>query len=484
MREIKEIDKRVWILTTDGLYRVDADQVLKLGSWNEETVLLEEADGVWVRTNTELFRADTKTVSRITGLRGIIKVVRAAAGRVWVGTSDGLFRVEGNQAKQFGGIPGLVGTVREFAGQAWVACSIGGLYRIIGDGAVPVPGVKRYVDPNPGKDFGTSFVADPVLEEIAGQILFGGYYENTYVVEHNQARPLSGLHGFAQSIQEVNKQTWITTDVGIFAVGAQGGEAAQPVFDFRANSARAATAVKETPDAIWIATYDGPYRIDKQGYKIHPVRELREMVLTIEEIDGLIWIGTDKGVYRITSGVERVLGVPWGRQFKEMAGKIWIAGPTLYRVERNATGAEPIRGVLAPQFSLAAGKLWMVAPSTPFRLDENVSIKVNLKSSEGGWKSALSWLSSANWFVEGTVRAEPRYESSTDHAEPYGDSFAKEFFVILTPDRDSFDEALKRDAFSPAKYFERSLPWGKNNVYVSVRDLSGNTFLCPRKWSG
>src|SRR5438128_1512217 len=63
---IEEANGQVWVATTDGLYRVTRDHVIKLGSWNEDVITLEEAAGqLWVRTNDRLFRVDINTITPI-----------------------------------------------------------------------------------------------------------------------------------------------------------------------------------------------------------------------------------------------------------------------------------------------------------------------------------------------------------------------------------------------------------------------------------
>jgi hypothetical protein len=121
------------------------------------------------------------------------------------------------------------------------------------------------------------------------------------------------------------------------------------------------------------------------------------------------------------------------------------------------------------------GLLWMGTPSGVYRLDQDVVTRVPLSSSESWWKAGLSKLFPESWLVEGTVKTKPRYERLSDRTDPYGDSFTKEFFVIVTPERNVFDEAIRTDAYAPAKDFERSLSWGRQNIYISVRDKFGNT---------
>jgi hypothetical protein len=472
----QEQNNRVWVATTDGLYLVNGNEVEKLGAWNVEVLGLEKAGGrIWIKTNYGVGHIVDNKAEPITGLRGIIKVIRGAAGRVWIGTSDGVFYVEGNGAKPIEGVQGSVDTIREIAGQVWIGSSINGLYRITGNTAIPITGVKFT---KPVENTSLVGIEEPVLEEIGGRVWFGGHYDNTYFVEGGEAKPVSGVPGFTQIIQEVDKRVWVVTDKGIYAV-EKDKNLAIPIFDVQAFKVRGVRFIKETPGQIWIGTWDGAYLVDKFNYKVQPVSDVTDTVMSIEEIDGRIWIGTDKGVYRVERDkniAQQISGARHGTSFKESAGQVWIASAVLYRVEKNGTTAQPISGVIAPTIKEVAGKVWMETPSGIFRLDEDVSIQVNLKSSESWWKTAFSWLVPEDWLVEGTVRAKPQYQRQSTITDPYGDSFNKEFFVIVTPDKNAFDEALKKDAYAPANDFERSLSWGKQKIYISVRDKFGNTF--------
>lgn len=482
--DIQGKNKQVWVATTDGLYLVNGDAVEKLQSWNQEIVALEEAAGqVWIRTNYDVARIVGKAVEPIGGVRGIVKVIQGAAGRVLIGTSNGLFYVEGNEARQIPGIQGFV-TIREIGGQAWIGTIDDGLYRLAGNTVIPVGGVKKFVGmqvrcQSCPTNQGPAIAEEPVIAEITGRLWFGGSgYANAYIIEGDEAKSISGLEGYTQVIQEGNNHVWIATDRGLYVVG-EDTTAARPVFDYQASGVRGVRLIKETDKQVWVGTWDGVFRADKTKYRFQPVLEAPGVALSIEEIDGQIWIGTDKGVYKIDEDkniVQPIAGARHGTSLKETAGHVWIASAPLYRVDKRTAVAQPVSGVIAPTITEAAGGMWIGTSSGAFRLDEDVSIQVTLQSSESWWKTALDWLTPQGWLVEGTISVRPQYQRVGDKTDPYGDSFNKEFFVIVTPDKDVFDEAIKKDAYAPAKGFERSLSWGRQNVYISVRDKFGNTF--------
>jgi hypothetical protein len=191
---IQEMNSKVWIATTDGLYLVNGNDAKKLSSWSEDILGLDVAAGqLWIRTNERVLRINDNAVEPIIGLHGIIKIVQGAAGQAWIGTSDGLFRVEGNEAKRVPGIQGDVAAIREVAGQVWIGSSYLGVYRIAENVARPIAGVKRFIDPNIDPNEAGEFpivVEEPVLESVGGQMWFGGHYENTYVIAGGEARPI------------------------------------------------------------------------------------------------------------------------------------------------------------------------------------------------------------------------------------------------------------------------------------------------------
>jgi hypothetical protein len=70
---IQELNHKIWIATTDGLYLVSGNDAKKLASWNEDVLGLDVAAGqVWIRTNERAQRVKDSAVEPIIGLHGII----------------------------------------------------------------------------------------------------------------------------------------------------------------------------------------------------------------------------------------------------------------------------------------------------------------------------------------------------------------------------------------------------------------------------
>jgi len=160
-------------------------------------------------------------------------------------------------------------------------------------------------------------------------------------------------------------------------------------------------------------------------------------------------------------------------------GRVYVAGDS-GAFEIVGTTAHRVTTLQMQTMFEHDDRLWMTYAHT-LRIDDDVDIVADIVSSESWWKRILDRVLPGRTISAGTVRIEPRYARKSDGRDPYGKSYPRRFFTVLSADREKFERQLSNNEFETASENIVDVDGGVHKLYYAVRDAAGNTFTFEQK---
>jgi hypothetical protein len=274
-------------------------------------------------------------------------------------------------------------------------------------------------------------------------------------------------------VELVGQEIWFATDKGAYPLATPLKRTPDQQLDVR--------AIEQIDNQIWLATKTGAFRTDRTNlYPIAP--ELHLDVYTIKSINGKIWLGTETGLYTVNGNNLTLVSDEVRRIYNiaQIDGRIWLCSLQGVYSFDETNGLKPLLNdnLDVKEMRKIASKFWVATGSHPnqhggiYRVDEDVSISI--RPSRSWLEALLQDVFRLNVWIEGTIKPEIQYSRRSDNTDPYGSEVPKEFDVILTFSKTDFDEAIRKERYSRAPEFERTLSGGRTTIYLSARDKWGN----------
>jgi signal transduction histidine kinase/ligand-binding sensor domain-containing protein len=384
-------DGTVWIVTHDGLGRVEGDRVVvtqpapavagEARPFSVLAAVLEDDDGtVWFGAPWGLGRltrdkAWTVFTSR-DGLpaTGVTALCRDRDGTLWVGTTGGLARVHGGRPVTAGRRHPLLesrilAVHEDREGSLWVGTDTDGVHQLRDGTFTPLTTQDGLSDD----------LAGPIRQTRDGAVWIGTS-RGLNRLQGGRLETFTARDGLANEsvyalAEDARGRLWVGTGQGVqyldgarFRVFAASGLPARP---------GRVTALHTTRDgALWIGTdIDGLYRVENGTATAlgRTSGDADDHVARIHERpDGSVWIATDQGIQVWDGGRLATYGTKDGlpstqvRAFLESEGTLWIGtyGGGLARFRDGRFDALPARAglpdaVIYEILDDGRGHLWM-----------------------------------------------------------------------------------------------------------------------------
>ena len=499
VNKIIGVDRQVWLATNEGPYRIIGDNPQQITLPIENNVKSIEHIGTRVflilRGGHGVMRVDGETVTHIENTTFIIESSKVIDERLWfTSNSGGAFVIAGEDAPSAQPVTGLpqqqlfgrtryahIDDIEKIKGHIWLFNFGEGLYRIDGMAAHLIEGTKPDLGITTIKEVGGDvwFIAGKgayrvendrayfiegaagidEIEYINGQVWFGSS-KGAYVFEDNRAQPITGTENlFITEIKDIAGKVWLGTTEGIYRVE---GRTARPMISTAGMEVRSLEYVN---GQILLGTYNGAYRIEDETTK--PIEDTTNLIVNqIKFIGGHIYL--------------EVVGKNTGRDtIKEDAGVYLCEGSKAWRIPDTSIDSHTDSGDLSTQVNDINGQAWLSTAKGAYRIDNGVKVSVTLASKETWWKSLVGSVLPGNVFISGVISPNVKYERISDGKDPYGESFPKQFEIIMATDENSFKREVDGRRYSAANNYYLPIASGRQKIFIQVRDKWGNTFGIP-----
>lgn len=361
--------------------RVDAAEAL---SGSIVYALLADDDGsVWVGSNRGLYRLRAEQLVKIDGglpEGAVLSLLALSSGEMIVGTEHGAFRWRGDHAERLSSdLPpvSIESLMQDRHGDIWIGTASRGLYRISGD---------RVEQLDSERGLPNSRVA-ALFEDREGSIWVG---TNGGLMRLREApfQAITTEDGLPDDyvravVEDARGVVWIGTSGGLASVAPTTRDAV-PVGGAIAGESILSLAVSRQ-GGLWIGTYfagvlrwrDGQLlgRLDRtRGLPSNQVRAI------VEASDDALWVGTNSGLVRVNGTRLTQFGVAQGLPsdniialYQDTRGRIWVGtalGVAVLDGDRFVSLADP---VLAPAQRIygfteePSGALWVASDRGLFR---------------------------------------------------------------------------------------------------------------------
>jgi hypothetical protein len=525
---IRGLDDRLFVLTTDGLWVVDKNnKLIKQEKISNITNFQKLGDQIFVVASGGLWYAiENEELNKVKEIEGIINV-KTSGNQLYAATSTGLWVIGKDIKSQYKEIKGRINEIEIFGEKIFVNAE-NGSWIISKNASQPVPVDEIKTGINQLSHFGDRLFVNTTdrswmidknhkispINEVTGNIgtlmEFGDqlFISSTYIKEATEIKkswvinkegiitPLeefkhspgnSGVFGDNLYI-DVGKKLWrIEKDGNLSTVNGIEGR----ISHIGAVKDRLFVAVEKDDSQsinLWI--------IDKNGEGF-PIKGINARINGIYQLDDFALVNTESGSWLIdkennpfllNQRKERVnRSAIFKDQFFVGTDKsLWIINSK----DKKVTILESIKGSV--ENIVVAGKYVYVRVSDPFletfyRIDPKVTIKAKL-SPKSWWARLVSYICSS-WLPVEKVEAEAYY-ADEDNKDPYDSTFPKEFRFAEASSRAPPSEANGESAppseaeFSSQAYFGYEIGWLNNDVHYWAKDKWGNTFEQKAVYTG
>jgi len=389
---------------------------------------------VWLAMDSGTYRVDRNTPHSLERkLEVATTIVSSVQGEVWIGTTRGVYRVDASgravpvledervNSQLF--VTAIVETSPEVGLRDRPDTRESGVW--IGT----LQGLFQVIDRKP-----VMILREPVhVAKNIGQTLWAGTRSNAFRIKRDGSKePVLSSDREVSDIVSAGAAVWLITNTAHGHYGRCLRVVADQIEEIPIASG--VTSVAEVANDIWLGTTDGIFRYDEGAEPKGPIGGITEYINAISVARGYVWIGTTGGIYRTVDGnaFKAIPEVPLGnvKSFREAVGRVWV-------------GTD--KGV--------------------YRLDEDVDIRVDLKS--------IPVFGFELVFGDEIEIEAIRYER--EDASAYNGKIDGQFQAIIRFDRQSLDEAVSTNAYMSYQDARRQASAGFREVYIRTKDAFGNT---------
>jgi hypothetical protein len=211
---------------------------------------------------------------------------------------------------------------------------------------------------------------------------------------------------------------------------------------------------------VWLGTDQGLYRVDGSTSQLIGDRNLN--VYGIQNINSQVWLRTDRGLYRIDGDIAKLIGDRnlnvYGIQ--NINSQVWLRTTDrgLYRVDGDTPKPIGDRHLEVIKIQNINGQVWLGTENGAYRVDEDVTIAVDLDS-KGFWSQLINTISPWKVWVSpvipkpcytriANIAGKPDPSSTRCGSDPYDKAFRRDFELIMATDKNEFDKAVKQERYN------------------------------------
>ncbi|MFC2104835.1 two-component regulator propeller domain-containing protein [Bacteroidota bacterium] len=307
------VDKKnnVWIGTNaNGLYRYEADTLIYFKDFEKLTssaiyAIYEDNIGViWIGTlKGELIKYENKVFTPCdinNSTETIYSFYQNSRGIMWVGASTGIYTIENDKLQKLSdiNIRFIENIIEDINGQYWISSSSDGLYRY--DNTLCKSELLSEANGLPNNR------VTKIILDNQGNLWGGTYRTGIFQITDGKFTCYSESEGLYSTtntaILEYGKdEFWLANEMGTIDI-IKNGKINQLKTKIPIPSPQIKDMFKDSKGNVWISTYAGILKIEKQEEKLFninngfPDNYIRK---TFEDFKGNIWIATNRtGIHK------------------------------------------------------------------------------------------------------------------------------------------------------------------------------------------